>query len=334
MREPPGILEESLRACLQNQYGLIPVSLEFLPLGHDYSAGVYHAVSELGDAYLLKVTSRPLYEPRCLVPCYLRDQGITSVVAPVPTSSGALWTSIEEWTVIVYPFIDGDTSLTGMTSEQWKETGAIFQQIHQATLPPSGFSSLRKETFDPTAYTRWIQSFEAQHLKSRSDESRSLRALRDSWVAHQSTIHMGVSILEKLAEALKVRQLPCVICHADLHAANLLRDRHGRVFVIDWDEVMLAPRERDFIFIRAPQADAFWQGYGPPEVDEMALTYYLWERVIQDLIEYAQGVYFQGDRAEETRMQLAQMFHTNLSEGGNNLKAAYEASTRLANIPP
>ena len=152
MREQPKIPEEQLRACFQDQYDLYPVTLEFLPRGLDYNAGVYRVVSEQGTAYLLKVTSRPLYEPRCLVPRYLNDQGITSVVAPIPTRSGALWTKLVDWTLIVYPFIDGDTSLTGMTNEQWKEVGTIFQRIHQVMLPTFGFESLQKETFDPTEY--------------------------------------------------------------------------------------------------------------------------------------------------------------------------------------
>ena len=102
MREQPKIPEEQLRACFQDQYDLYPVTLEFLPLGLDYNAGVYRVVSEQGTAYLLKVTSRPLYEPRCLVPRYLNDQGITSVVAPIPTRSGALWTKLVDWTLIVF----------------------------------------------------------------------------------------------------------------------------------------------------------------------------------------------------------------------------------------
>jgi len=84
-------------------------------LGKDYDAGVYRVVRAQGNAYLLKVTPRPLYEPSCLVPHYLKEQGIASVVAPVPTKRHTLWTPLGEWTVIVYPFLDGDTSLTGMT---------------------------------------------------------------------------------------------------------------------------------------------------------------------------------------------------------------------------
>ncbi|HEY6409803.1 MAG TPA: phosphotransferase [Ktedonobacteraceae bacterium] len=329
MSKQPGIPEEQLRACLQDQYELYSVTCEFLPLGHDYNAGVYRVVNEQGRASLLKVTSRSLDESSFLVPRYLSDQGITSVVAPVSTKSGALWTKLGAWTVIVYPFLDGDTSLTGMTNEQWKEVGTIFQRIHQVRLEPAGDLSLRKETFDPTGYTRWVHTFEAQYLHSQHDGSVSERALRASWVAHQSTIHTGVTFLEKLAGILQSRTIPYVICHADLHAANLLRDRHGQVFVIDWDEVMLAPKERDFIFIRQPQADAFWEGYGVIEIDWMLLSYYLWERVVQDVIENAQNVCFRDDLGEETRAHVAQVFHESLAEGGNNLAAAYQASARL-----
>jgi spectinomycin phosphotransferase len=329
MRKPPSIAEERLQACLQDQYNFYPVTLEFLPLGLDYQAGVYRVVNEQETAYLLKATSRPLYEPRCLVPRYLNDQGITSVVAPVPTRSGALWTKVDEWTVIVYPFIDGDTSWNGMTYEQWKEVGAIFRQIHQVMPPPEGFESLRKETFDPTEYTSWMHAFETQHLHSQDNGSISKRALRADWQAHQSTIHTAMASLEKLAEVLQPRTLPYVIAHADLHAANLLRDQTGRVFVIDWDEVMLAPKERDFIFIREPYADAFFQGYGQVDIDWIALTYYQWERVVQDLIVNAQDVCFRDDLAEETRADIAQLFHRTLTDEGANLDAAYAAAAHL-----
>src|SRR5260370_34481327 len=111
-------------------------------------------------------------------------------------------------------------------------------------------------------------------------------------------------MLEKLAEMLQSRTFPSVICRADLHARNLIRDRAGHVFVIDWDEEMLAPKERDFIFIREPQADAFWEGYGQKEIDWMLLSYYLWDRVVHEVIEEAQNWCFRDDLAEETKADI------------------------------
>lgn len=334
MPESAGVLreenEERLRACLCDQYGLSPVTLELLTLGKDFDASVYRVMSEQGRTYFLKVTSRPLYEPACLVPALLKKQGIASVVAPLLTKNNTLWTRLEHWIVIVYPFISGECSLTGMTDEQWREVGATFKWIHQVQLDPEGFPSLHEETFDPTTYIDWIRTFETQHLSLLTSGSASLRALHASWMAHQSTIHTAVANLQKLAETLQSRIFSYVICHADLHARNLIRDPAGQVFVIDWDEVMLAPKERDFIFIRQPQAAAFWQGYGAVEIDWTVLTYYLWERVIQDMIYYAQNVCFRDDWAEETRAEVAQMFHQDLSVGSSNLNAAQEASTRLA----
>jgi len=328
MREPPNISEKRLQACLQDEYNLSIARLEFLPRGLDFKAGVYRAVSEKGVHYLLKVTSRPLYEAGFLVPRYLKDQGITSVVAPIPTKNNALWTKLEDWTLIVYPFIDGDTSWTGMTNEQWKELGNVFKRIHNIQLKPESFSSLRKETFDPTEYVQWIRIFESQHLHVRQGVSETERALRDSWVEHQATIHTAATYLEKLAALLQSQTFPYVICHADLHPANLIRDE-ANVFVIDWDEVMLAPKERDFIFIREPQADAFWEGYGKREIDWMLLSYYLWERVVQDVIVNAQDVCFRNDLGEETKADIAKLFHEYMMDGENEVSAAYEASEHL-----
>jgi spectinomycin phosphotransferase len=347
MPEPPRIPIELLHACLRERYGLGAETVEHLPRGHDYRAGVYRVVSEHDSVYLLKATSRPLYEPSCLVPRYLHDQGITAVVAPLPTTSGSLWTPLaeghaewtewrewREWRVMVYPFLEGETSLTGMTDDQWQETGHIFRRIHKIPLPPEGFPSIRMESFDPTAYLRWVRDFEAQHLQSpQADEDGSgpARAVRAAWAAHRSTIHTALTALEQLGAALRSHAVPAVIAHADLHAANLLRDATGHVYVLDWDEVMLAPKERDFIFIRELQAHAFWQGYGSrarEEVNWVALTYFRWERVIQDLIEEAVQALFQDDVGEDAKALAARRFAATFAAGGN-VDAAHAAGTHL-----
>jgi len=336
MREQPNIPEDQLRACLQEQYDLFSVTLEFLPLGHDTRAGVYRVVSEHGTPYFLKVKSGSLYEPGYLVPRYLRDQGITEVVAPLPTKRNALWTLVGDWTIIVYPFIDGGTGYQlGMADENWREVGATLKQIHGVMLPPGGFQSLRKETFDPTGYAHWVHAFETQQIGSPGG-SKVERALRSCWMAHQPMIHTLLTFLEELAAVLQGRSGPHVICHADLHPNNLLRDQANHMFVIDWEDVMLAPKERDFLFVREAQADdsarqnlpPFFQGYGQTEIDWIALTYYRCERVVQDLIERAQEVFFRKDLGEETKADAVQLFGDIFAEG-KMLDAAFAVAAHL-----
>ena len=61
-------------------------------------------------------------------------------------------------------------------------------------------------------------------------------------MGHQLTIYTLLTAMEKLAAILQGQALPYVICHADLHANNVLRDPANHMFVIDWDDVMLSQK--------------------------------------------------------------------------------------------
>lgn len=355
MREKISISEDTLRVCVREQYAITVVSLEFLPLGLDTRAGVYRAVSEQGISYFLKAKSGAFYPPSCLVPDYLRAQGIAAVVAPLHTKSDVLWTQVEQyreagesgkWTVIMYPFIKGDTGKKrGMTDENWREVGRIFKQIHQVVLPHGGFSSLREEAFDSGGYADWIRAFEVNQLQQPGDTGGSevKRALRSYWLAHQSAIHTMMTAMEALAGVLRERAGPYVICHADLHSNNMLLDHHGRLHIIDWDDVMLAPKERDFIFVRGIQANdaalqassPFFQGYGgygQTEIDWNALAYYLCERVITDVIASADEVFFRDDLGKESKADAARLFNDIFAKG-DTASVALASLARLGYVP-
>ncbi len=66
-------------------------------------------------------------------------------------------------------------------------------------------------------------------------------------------------------------------CHADIHTANLLVDPQGGLHIVDWDQPILAPQERDLMFVvggHSPEEAAFFQGYGEVAIDPLALAYY------------------------------------------------------------
>lgn len=341
MREAPNISEEHLRACLRDHYGLSAATLAFLPRGRDTRAGLYRVVSAQGASYLLKVKTGPFNAAGCLVPRYLKDQGITAVVAPLFTTRGTLWTTLREsgvdWVTMVYPFVEGDVGwMPAMTDEQWNAVGATLREIHQVAAPPQDFAPLRRERFDPAEYVRWMRAFETEHIEAAGG-SGAERALRERWREHRSTIHTALTALHDLAGALREGSGPYVICHADLHPSNIIRDPAGGVHIIDWDDVMLAPKERDLLFMdRGMPGDVlgqyatmpFFLGYGPMEMDWLALTYFRWERAVQDMIELAQQVFLRDDLGEETKADAARLFGV-LFAPGNNVDAARRAASHL-----
>jgi spectinomycin phosphotransferase len=325
----PLIADELLHTLLQDRYTLGPVTLECLPVGLDYQAAVYRVSDRQGGVYLLKITSRPLYKSRYLVPRYLYDQGILSVVAPLPTGSGELWVRLAEWTAIVYPWICGDCSLAGMTDEHWKQLGSILRQIHHVSVPASLARPLHKEAFDAAAYVHWLDTFERDHLQAQPGESIAQHMLRADWQAYHAVIHGAGRLLVELAGVLLKRAGSYVCCHADLHPANLIRAASGQVFVIDWDDVMLAPRERDFIFLKERETAAFWEGYGRLQIDWVALTYYRWERVLQDLISCAEELFYRDSPGEETEAEIARLFHEVLLGDTSTIHSARASATHL-----
>jgi spectinomycin phosphotransferase len=332
MREEPRIEREMLEACMREEYGLVPATMDYLPIGRDMNAGVYRVVSEAGAPYLLKAKSGEFYAASCTVARYLHDQGIDSVVAPVPTKSDVLRSRAGERTVLVYPYLEGETGWAGMSDEHWKTAGAIVRQIHEVAVPPSGFEGVRSETFDASGYARSIDNIDTDLAPVKARERPSGRALRAAWSEHCSTIYALLASLEKLSAVLRSGSRPYVICHADMHPGNLLRDRAGRVYLVDWDDVMLAPRERDFIFAGEPASvrdsgSPFFEGYRETKVDWILLTYYRYERVIQDLVEDAGQVLYREDLSEGVKAEAASAFRASLE--GRNFEAAKAAAAHI-----
>jgi hypothetical protein len=106
MLDKPGIEDEKIAACLRASYGLTVTELTFLPLGYDSAAGVYRVRAGQQD-YFLKVRSEPASRLSVLLPHYLHAQGMAHLIAPILTGAGAPWGTVDRFTLILYPFING-----------------------------------------------------------------------------------------------------------------------------------------------------------------------------------------------------------------------------------
>jgi spectinomycin phosphotransferase len=101
-----------------------------------------------------------------------------------------------------------------------------------------------------------------------------------------------------------------VLCHADIHTNNLLVEPNGALWVVDWDETRLAPRERDLMFVIGgisasfinPQQEAWCRaGYGPIAINPLALAYYRYAWALSDIGDFAAQVVLRPDLGPVSR---------------------------------
>jgi len=54
---------------------------------------------------------------------------------------------------------------------------------------------------------------------------------------------------EQLGKKLQNHSHKFVLCHSDIHVGNVLIHENSDIYIVDWDEPIIAPKERDLMFI-------------------------------------------------------------------------------------
>jgi spectinomycin phosphotransferase len=328
MREDPGLEAAAIAASLAEHYGIDAASVTYLPIGYDLNAAVYEVRAAGGASYFLKVRFGPVFEPGLDVPRALIEHGVPNILAPLRARAGVLWQPLDgssDSTVVVYPFIRGENAMTvGMSAAQWREFGATLRTVHESGLGEAFRERLRVEDFAlPSAalVRRMLAVAEKQAF-----ESPAANRFAAFWREQAARIEAMLARAEALGRSLQAKTFDLVLCHADIHAANILAGDDGGITLIDWDGPMLAPRERDLLFVVGsviartvtPEEEGwFFAGYGPVEINADALVYYRYERIIEDIGEMGRSVFLDPERGEATRQEEVDLAMSFFAPGGD-----------------
>lgn len=330
MLEPPGLPEPQITDALRAGFGIEAAGLEFLPVGNDAGSWAYRVQDRAGRACFLKVRS-PADDTRGAdVPAYLQRHGVPGVLGPLPARTGAAWIPAGRFALALYPFVEGRPAAeAGLSAAQWREFGGIVRTIHETPVTPELTGLVSREVFRPTRYGLFGRLH--QVLASPDPGDDLARELAAAWQARIGAIRQVTGQVDALGRRFMSQSLPHVLCHADLHTFNVLVDGSRRLWVADWDEAVLAPRERDLMFvvrgighgfITPERTASFLDGYGAAAADEGLLTYYRYAWAAQDIAACAEEVLFLPGRGQDTRRAAVAGF-TDLFEPGNIVDLAF-----------
>jgi len=308
--------------CLSSYYLIEAVALTQLTSGADVNASIYKAQASDQKTYFVKVKQDHFHDNNIAILELLQMAGIQQIIPPIKTVEGKQIQQAGDSALIVYPYIEGQDGFNRpLTDEQWIALGRAIRQVHEVDVPVSLKTQIRREEFSP----KWrdVVRFLYNDIEMAPNSDDIAANLWKFLEENRSTIQHIVERAEELSQKACSRPLEFALCHSDIHGGNVLIDSKGALYIVDWDDPILAPKERDLMFIgggvgnvwnKPNEEKLFYEGYGQTEIDWTLLAYYRYERIVEDIADYAQELLLKpikGNNRLEMYKQFISMFEAN-----------------------
>lgn len=297
---------EELRDWISADFGIR--FSEVTPIGHGADAAASVWMIRAGSArYAVKWTGGGS-AAGLLLPDRLAAAGIDGVPAPVRTGDGRLWSERGGRRLSLQPWVAGPRAVeVAMTPAEWTAYGALLARVHAVPQADPVVRELPVEDHRPDPLLETTATVTARLRDVRDDDL--VRGLAEAWRDGADLLGALVARAAVLGERLRDRTADAVVCHTDAHLGNVLLGTDGAVWLIDWDDAALAPRERDLMFVvgglpgyapvGARELAWFAEGYGAVDPDPDRLSYYRTVRALADVTEFAAEILDPGgDRAD------------------------------------
>lgn len=308
--------------CLKEDYGIEVISLTFLPIGAGENTSVYKARNG-SMSYFVKLIRDHQHDISFVIAELLHEAGIQEIIPPIKTIHGQLAQRMDQSTLIVYPFVEGQDGFSrNLTDDQWRKLGRALRQIHEVHVPPAIQNLVRREDYSPK-WREVVRSLYRDIDKEPAGDKIALQ-LSQFMKKNQLTILRLVDQAEKLGQNLIHQSPNFVLCHSDIHGGNVLMDGNNTIYIVDWDAPMMAPKERDLMFIgggvgnvwnKPHEEELFYQGYGKTEINPAILSYYRLERIVEDIAIYGQELLLTSAGGQERHIKFKHFIDMFASNG-------------------
>lgn len=300
--------------CLNANFAIKAQIVTPILEGADMNAITYKAQTS-NNSYFVKVKHDCNNESNTTILELLHGSGIQQIIPPVKSIHSNSIIHVDNFSLIVYPFIEGVNGFSyKLTNKQWTILGKALRQVHDFTVPSPLLQHIKHETYCP----KWRQTvrllYQCIEDKLPGDDlirSQFLNFMKE----HKPVILRLVDRAEELSDSIKKQPTKLVLCHSDIHGGNVLISKGDSIYIVDWDDPIMAPKERDLMFIGGgvaniwndPQEEAsFYKGYGNTDINISLLSYYRYERIVQDIAEYAEALLL--SKLESTQKDRLEMY--------------------------
>jgi len=282
-----------LKKILIKHWNLQIVSLSDAP--RQFVAKTFFVKTE-SKTYFCKVIDKPLFIEGVVnsLPALanIHNIGYDRINFPISTRNGDLFVKANETLIVLFNFIDAPQNYDYDNAVLGKTIAEIHKLSPQITTP------IKHEQFEFKHANMFTKKLD--QLSSEVGRDEIVTDLHKLMKANYSKIVSAYKKFQLVAKGCLNAELESVITHGDA-PGNVLVKSPDDIFIVDWDDILFAPAERDLWFM-ADEQD-FMSGY-LNEIpgympNQIVLDYYLLNRYFNDLVEYWAEIL--GDFDEEHR---------------------------------
>ncbi|MFE9694040.1 phosphotransferase [Micromonospora sp. NPDC005806] len=285
-------MDARLAAWVAEEFGLTLLTAVPVDLGADPAARLWRATTADGREYAVKLTGGGT-PAGAVVTARLARQGVPGIAAPLTTRDGRLGAVHDGRRLTVVPWVSDERAPAGgLRPAHWRGYGALLAAVHAVPVTDE-LAGLPREDHTHASVAAAVRRTDRQLRAVDDAADRWTRETAVHWRAVAPDLARLLAAMDRLGAELRARPAELVVCHGDPHLGNLLLGPDGQVWLIDWDDAVLAPRERDLMFVigggpafapegRVDEA-AFRTGYGPVKLDPVRLAYHLGVRALDDI---------------------------------------------------
>jgi thiamine kinase-like enzyme len=324
--------EEKFIRAIQQGYGIEITHPEFLLRGFGgdcYRAETRPSISlrtGSGISYFLKLhdpvnnqmmaaSSRDFYLP--LMHQLHAKEILPHIPHPLPTLDGALSLRIGANELVITNFIAGELVGFGALPEPILAQLAELVGILHASKAQLEFEHPFIEQFDVVFEQSLLKSFDTLAALDAS-ASPGQQLLRDIILPQQAPIVAHLEQLKELQAVVRSTYAkgvdnPMVVCHTDLHGGNLMTDGEGNLYILDWENAMIAPLEHDMIFFAGETGffETFWPNYTrhfrSASLDLELLRFYFYRRGLEDVADFILRILRRANSPERDQQEIQWM---------------------------
>ena len=320
------IAERELLDRLRTAWGVCPISVTQMFAGHGGDTWTFRADSA-DDSYFLKL-KKAVSEPGVAISLLLADRHIPAI-APLLSTAGNAWEPLSGFQLLVYPLIVGRAiEPASLTDIDWYSLGASLKAVHNMPLPEALKSSLATDTFIP-----WGQDFLSKiepAIAAFDTEADSVQQqFGRLWSAQASMPLEFLSFLRTQGQTALASAPVFCLCHADFQVDNILKSAPGILHILDWDNPMWAPPERDLMFVAPEFRPQFLTGYGPITLNEPVMAYLISDWLLQDTFDCVDRILFAGSVGLEEKQWALDLICTNLPKMKSRLDSNHGARVSI-----